>query len=261
MKPIRHRPRKRFGQNFLQDQGIVHQIVATINPQKDDHVVEIGPGLGVLTQELLPRVNKVDAIELDRDLLPLLSASCSGLGSLEIHSADALQFDYNSLTDQANSLRVVGNLPYNISTPLLFKLLEDINCIRDMHFMLQKEVVNRLTATPGSTNYGRLSVMTQCRCAMQNILSVPPSAFDPAPKVDSAVISMQPYDTPPVHIEDMKLFSKVVTRAFATRRKRLRNNFKGYIDDVQWSKLDIDPQRRAETLNLEEFVRLSTITE
>ena len=264
---LEHRPRKRFGQNFLCDENIVQQIISAINPQREDHVVEIGPGLGVLTAQLLPQVSRLDAVELDRDLIPKLSARCAGLGQLEIHSCDALRFDYcelssklsPQLSSQARSLRIVGNLPYNISTPLLFLLLEQTHCIKDMHFMLQKEVVDRMTAVPNTSDYGRLSVMTQYRCDMHNMLSVPPSAFNPAPKVDSAVISMRPYETPPVIIEDEKKFSKVVTRAFATRRKTLRNNFKGLLDDAQWQTIDIDPVRRAETLSLQEFARLSQI--
>jgi len=258
MKPETHRPRKRFGQNFLHDGSIVQQIIAAINPVESDHIVEIGPGFGVLTKELLPRVARVDAIELDRDIIPILAKNCTDLGNLHIHSADALNFDYCSLGSSDRPMRIIGNLPYNISTPLLFKLLEHMMCIRDMYFMLQKEVVERLTANTNSSNYGRLSVMTQCRCDMQNLIMVPPSAFNPPPKVDSAVISMRPYAIPPVHIEDMKVFSRVVTLAFAMRRKTLRNNFKGLIDDKQWSNLSLDPTRRAETLSIEEFSKISS---
>ncbi len=255
---MNHHPRKRFGQNFLHDPNVIRNIIAAIYPQKDERLVEIGPGLGALTTPLLTAVGEMDAVELDRDLVPKLKQQCADAGTLRIHNADALKFDFCSLLqDHNDKLRVIGNLPYNISTPLIFHLLEQSGCIRDMHFMLQKEVVNRLAAEPGSGDYGRLSIMVQYRCHVEKLFSVPSGAFTPQPKVDSAIVRLSPYAQPPFPARDEKLFSRLVTRAFNQRRKTLRNNMKGWLDAATIETLGIDPGCRPETLSLEQFVALA----
>jgi len=252
-----HRPRKRFGQHFLKDFNMVQRIVAAIDPQSNEHLVEIGPGLGVLTEKLLPLAAKLDAVELDRDLVPKLQATYLPLGNFTIHSADALRFDFCALAADGEKLRIVGNLPYNISTPLIFHLLEQIHCIQDMHFMLQKEVVDRLAANPNSSDYGKLSVMIQYQCEVHSLFNVPPDAFSPPPKVDSSIVRLVPHQRPPVDVKDLSVFEQLVGRAFAQRRKTLRNNLKDWLNDEQWRATGIDPQRRAETLSLEEFAHLA----
>ncbi len=256
-----HRARKRFGQHFLKDSTVVTQIIAAINPQKNDHIVEIGPGLGVLTEALLACVPEMDAVELDRDIIPLLAKRCetnSGrTGNLTIHEADALRFDFMTLAEDKRPLRIVGNLPYNISTPLMFHLIESSHVILDMHFMLQKEVVNRLAAQPGNKDFGRLSVMMQYHCRVDSLFDVPPESFDPPPKVNSAVVRLVPYDKPPVMVSDVKVLEKVVTQAFSQRRKTLRNTLKPLLSAEKMKDLGIDPVRRAETLSLDEFAVLA----
>jgi len=246
-----HRARKRFGQHFLSDDTVVAQIIMAINPQKNDHIVEIGPGLGVLTEALLSCVSEMDAVELDRDIIPLLTKRCEKIGTLTLHEADALQFDFTALAGDNRPLRIVGNLPYNISTPLMFHLIESSQVISDMHFMLQKEVVNRLAAQPGNKEYGRLTVMMQYYC------DVPPESFDPPPKVNSAVVRLIPYSKPPVNVSDVKILAKVVTQAFSQRRKTLRNTLKPLLSAEEIKNLGIDPVRRAETLSLVEFSMLA----
>jgi len=257
----RHRPRKRFGQHFLRDFAVVQRIVEAINPGPNDHLVEIGPGMGVLTEQLLPLVRRLDAVELDRDLIPKLQAAYLPLGNFSLHSADALQFEFCGLAAPPEKLRIVGNLPYNISTPLIFHLIDEIQCIADMHFMLQKEVVDRLAAAPNSSDYGKLSVMIQYYCQVEALFNVPPDAFSPPPKVDSSIVRLVPHPAPPVAVKDLVKFEKLVTAAFAQRRKTLRNNLKDWLDEAQWAVAAIDPQRRAETLSLDEFARLANIIE
>ena len=252
-----HRPRKRFGQHFLKDPNVVAHIVAAINPQREDRIVEIGPGLGALTQALLPYLQHMHAVELDRDILPKLQKKTLPLGNLTIHGADALQFDFCSLAPNQEKLRIVGNLPYNISTPLMFALIGQAHCIQDMHFMLQKEVVDRIASSPNTANYGKLSVMVQYYCQVDKLFNVPPDAFSPPPKVDSAVVRLTPYTHAPVSVKDIEVFEKVVSRAFAQRRKTLRNNLKDLVSDAQFTTAGIDPQRRAETLSLQEFAVLA----
>lgn len=256
-----HRARKRFGQNFLTDPYIVAGIVAAISPQRDDHLVEIGPGLGVLTESLLPCVTAMDAVELDRDIIPKLAENCSGLGAnygkLQIHASDALKFDFAALASDGRPLRIVGNLPYNISTPLMFHLLSIREVIQDMHFMLQKEVVDRLASAPNSKAYGRLSVMMQYHCRVESLMDVPPESFTPQPKVNSAVVRMAPYREAPVAVDDLQMFEKLVTQAFSQRRKTLRNTLKPMMSAEQMDGLGIDPKRRAETLSLAEFATLA----
>lgn len=252
-----HTPRKRFGQNFLHDQNVIGKIVAAIHPQPDDNLIEIGPGQGALTCQLLPKVKAMQAIELDRDLIPLLEESCAPIGELTIHSSDVLKFDFTTLFQPNRPLRVVGNLPYNISTPLIFHLLEHHTLIADMHFMLQKEVVDRMAAAPNSSAYGRLSIMVQQLCKVEPLFTIGPGAFNPPPKVHSSVVRLTPWETPPVTINDQQRFSDIVTAAFAQRRKTLRNGLKQLVTPQQFSAAGIDPSRRAETLTLKEFASLS----
>ncbi|MDO9371098.1 MAG: 16S rRNA (adenine(1518)-N(6)/adenine(1519)-N(6))-dimethyltransferase RsmA [Gammaproteobacteria bacterium] len=253
----RHTARKRFGQHFLHDRGVIQRIIAAVHPQPGEPLVEIGPGRGALTRDLLRAVGTLDVVELDRDLIEPLRASCAELGELRIHQQDALRFDFCALMKNEARLRVIGNLPYNISTPLLFHLLQQAHCIRDMYFMLQNEVVERMVAAPGSRTYGRLSVMIQYRCAVTKLFHVGPGAFTPAPKVDSAVIRMVPHTAPPVAVGDEKIFEQVVRAAFAQRRKTLRNGLKELLTDTEIRALGIDPGVRAEQLSLQDFASLS----
>jgi 16S rRNA (adenine1518-N6/adenine1519-N6)-dimethyltransferase len=237
----------------------VANIVAAINPQANDHLVEIGPGLGVLTESLLPCVTAMDAIELDRDIIPKLAEQCRQRGELHIHASDALKFDFAALAKDGRKLRIVGNLPYNISTPLMFRLLAIRELIIDMHFMLQKEVVDRLAASPGNKNYGRLSVMMQYHCRVEALLDVPPESFDPPPKVQSAVVRLVPYTEPPVAVNEVNQLERLVTQAFSQRRKTLRNTLKPLLSAEQMEAVGVDPKRRAETLSLAEFAKLANV--
>ncbi|MES9941181.1 MAG: 16S rRNA (adenine(1518)-N(6)/adenine(1519)-N(6))-dimethyltransferase RsmA [Candidatus Thiodiazotropha sp. 6PLUC2] len=255
--PTPHRARKRFGQNFLHDPGIIQRIVQSINPKPSDNLVEIGPGQGAITTELLPLVNQMYAIELDRDLVEPLAQQCASLGELLIHNTDALKFDFSSLAEAQRPLRVVGNLPYNISTPLLFHLLDYSPYIKDMHFMLQKEVVDRMGADPGSKSYGRLSVMLQARAEVTPLFNIGPGAFNPPPKVDSAFVRLNPYDVSPYHIDNWEEFSLVVREAFSQRRKTLRNCLKKSLSAEAIESAGIDPGARAETLSIEDFATLT----
>lgn len=256
-KPSTHRARKRFGQNFLTDEGVIARIAGAIAPRANDHIVEIGPGQGALTDHLVPAGGKVDVVELDRDLVPGLLAAFSVHEGFTLHSADALKFDFGALAADGERLRVVGNLPYNISTPLIFKLLENAELIQDMHFMLQLEVVERLAAQPGSKAWGRLGIMTQYLCEVEHLFDVPPEAFDPAPKVQSAIVRLAPRQSSPWPECDPVQLRKVVQAAFAQRRKTLRNNLKGIIDAPALEVLGIDPGARAETLDLIQFIHIT----
>lgn len=257
---VQHVPRKRFGQNFLEDDAIVGRIVDSIAPRPGQRVVEIGPGLGALTRELLQRVDSLDVVELDRDLAASLAGRLGHPPGLRIHQTDALTFDFSALAG-AEPLRVVGNLPYNISTPLLFHLLAQadaiVDSIADMHFMLQKEVVDRITAKPGGRDWGRLSVMCAARAEAQSLFTVPPEAFRPMPKVDSAVVRIVPRTLADAERAALPALEQVVRAAFAQRRKTLRNNLKGLIEASAIERLGIDPSRRAETLTLAEFRTLT----
>lgn len=252
-----HRPRKRFGQNFLHDPGVIQRIVDVIDPRPGQRLVEIGPGQGALTRLLLARAGALEAIELDRDLIAPLQALSTPAAPLTVHEADALRFDFARLAGAGDKLRLVGNLPYNISTPLLFHLLDQATVIEDMHFMLQKEVVERLAATPGGGDWGRLGIMVQYRCAVTPLFVVRPGAFHPPPKVDSMVVRLIPHAAPPVSVKDPATLARVVAQAFSMRRKTLRNALKGSVGQTQWEALDIDPQRRPETLSLAEFARIA----
>jgi 16S rRNA (adenine1518-N6/adenine1519-N6)-dimethyltransferase len=216
---MNHTPRKRFGQNFLHDHSIINDIISSIAVHPDDHWVEIGPGMGALTTPLLQTGVKLDVVELDRDLVVLLKDKYSQAARLNIHSADALTFDFAQLRQGDEKLRVIGNLPYNISTPLMFHLLESTSCIEDMHFMLQKEVVDRICAVPGNKQYGRLSVMMQYYCEPELLFDVPPESFDPAPKVMSAVVKLTPHQSPPSPCATPRSSAGLL-------RKRFRNGVK-----------------------------------
>jgi 16S rRNA (adenine1518-N6/adenine1519-N6)-dimethyltransferase len=253
---MKHIPRKRFGQNFLTDQNVLHEIIRAIAPAADDLMVEIGPGQGAMTSLLVQELNQLHAVELDRDLVTLLQKKFSA-DRLIIHSGDALQFDFGSLVPPGRKLRIVGNLPYNISSPLLFHLARFVGQVQDQHFMLQKEVVERMVAEPGSKDYGRLSVMLQWRYQMALLFIVPPEAFDPPPKVYSAIVRMIPIASP-LDCEQHKL-EQVVTRAFSQRRKVIRNCLSGMFTEVQLVEAGIDPQARPETVGLEAYVTLARL--
>jgi 16S rRNA (adenine1518-N6/adenine1519-N6)-dimethyltransferase len=253
------RAKKRFGQHFLHDRSVVDRMLRALNLQTSDRVVEIGPGPGALTFPLLEVLPQLDVVEIDRDLIAWWQKQPQAQGKLNIHAQDALRLNVDALRNGGERLRVVGNLPYNISTPLIFHLLRNREHIRDMLFMLQKEVVDRITAEPDSAHYGRLSVMVQYFCEPYNLMEVGPSAFDPPPKVDSAVVYLKPWETQPFVANDPGQFADVVAQAFSQRRKTLRNTLKSVISAEQMESIGINPQRRAETLSVEEFVKLSNL--
>lgn len=253
-----HRPRVRFSQNFLRDRGIIARIVDAIDPRPSETLVEIGPGLGALTAPLLPRVGRLHVVEIDRDLAAALRERFADEKRVQIHLADALSFDFTSLVSSAEErLRVVGNLPYNISTPLLFHLFSHSAVVQDMHFMLQRELVQRIVAAPGSRTYGRLSVMTQFNCTVDKLFDVAPGAFQPVPKVTSAVLRLIPRRERPWPVEDYAAFEKLVARAFSHRRKTLRNSLKPWLDEPQIRAAEADPNQRPETLTLAQFATLA----
>jgi 16S rRNA (adenine1518-N6/adenine1519-N6)-dimethyltransferase len=253
---LSHRPRKRFGQNFLHDYDVIEHILEQIDPQPGQHLVEIGPGQGALTRGLLERAGSLDVVELDRDLIGPLQAQLGGDGDLRIHNADALQFDFAALRGNGEPLRLVGNLPYNISTPLIFHLLDQAYAIRDMHFMLQKEVVKRMSAEPGTKAFGRLSVMVQIACSVESLFDVPPESFDPPPKVDSSVVRLVPLEHPLVDADVMPSFCHFARKTFSQRRKALRNVLKGVLTPDQILELGIDPKCRSEALHLDQVIAL-----
>ncbi len=258
-RPFAHTARKRFGQNFLVDDGIIDKIVRAIAPTANDNIVEIGPGKGAITALLLADCPRLNVIELDRDLIPILLAQFAKYDNFNIHQTDALKFDFSTLASEAEPLRVVGNLPYNISTPLIFHLLSYHHQIHDMHFMLQKEVVDRMTAQPGDKAYGRLGIMTQYYCQVVNLFPVPPTCFRPQPKVDSAIVRLIPHKTLPHPATDIKLFKQLVNTAFQQRRKTLRNALKQMVAQEHLEALDIDTSRRPETLSLADFVDIANL--
>lgn len=248
-----HVARRRFGQNFLIDRGIVAAIVGAVDPRPGDLLVEIGPGLGALTEPLLERVDRLHVVEIDRDLIARLRKKHAP-ERLAIHEGDALAFDFGSLGE---GVRLIGNLPYNISTPLLFHLAGFAHRVADMHFMLQKEVVERMVAAAGDSEFGRLSVMLQYRFHLEWLLDVPPESFDPAPKVQSAVVRLIPKPAAELAAHDEDVLARVVTAAFAQRRKMLRNTLKGLLGEAGFTALGIDPTRRAEDLAVEDYVRIA----
>jgi 16S rRNA (adenine1518-N6/adenine1519-N6)-dimethyltransferase len=257
MKQIAHVARKRFGQNFLTDDGVLNHIISTINPQPNDCMVEIGPGLAAMTRLLLRGVSHLHVVELDRDLVARLKKDFDPT-KLEVHSADALKFDFRQIpVTPGQKLRIVGNLPYNISSPLLFHLADIAPFVQDQHFMLQKEVVERMVADPGSKAFGRLSVMLQWRYHMELMFVVPPTAFDPPPRVESAIVRMVPKAEPLAC--DLKKLQVTVTKAFSQRRKVIRNCVAGMFTEAQLVQVGIDPTLRPEAIGLELFVALANL--
>ena len=256
---INHQARKRFGQNFLVDQQIIAQIVSAVAPKPDHNLVEIGPGMAAITEHLVELCPSMSVLELDKDLVEFLSEKFVDYPELSIYSGDALKMDFAQLHG-GRDLRLVGNLPYNISTPLLFHLLKIRHLITDMHFMLQREVVDRLGAVPGTKAYGRLSVMIQYHCRVMPLIPVPPESFRPAPKVQSAVVRLKPHKTMPCVAEDEILLSQIVSLCFQQRRKTLRNCLRPYLEHLESqtnSQDSIDLSRRPEQLSVSEFVALS----
>ncbi len=248
-----HVARKRFGQNFLVDRGIITEIVSAINPQRGDTVVEIGPGLGAISEPLLARLDHLHVVEIDRDLIARLKRQHSP-ERMTIHEGDALAFDFTRI---GTDLRLVGNLPYNISTPLLFHLAEYAGSVRDMHFMLQREVVERLVAVPGDPDFSRISVMLQYRFHIEWLIDVPPESFDPPPKVQSAVVRLIPREVSELDAKDPGKLAMVVQAAFSQRRKMLRNTLKGILGDAGFAELGIVPTRRAEDIAVADYVRIA----
>ncbi|GGY97657.1 MULTISPECIES: 16S rRNA (adenine(1518)-N(6)/adenine(1519)-N(6))-dimethyltransferase RsmA [Shewanella] len=252
-----HTARKRFGQNFLTDSNIINRIVSAIAPDNDHIMVEIGPGLAALTEPVAESIDSLTVIELDRDLVERLQHHPMLKDKLEIHQGDALQFDFKQLLRDGKKLKVFGNLPYNISTPLMFHLFSFAEHISNMHFMLQKEVVLRLSAAPGSKTYGRLTVMAQYYCQVVPVLEVPPESFTPPPKVDSAVVRLVPYEQRPWPCKDIKLLESITATAFNMRRKTLRNNLKQLFSDEDFSSLGIDAGLRPEQISVSQYVAMA----
>jgi len=252
-----HKAKKKFGQNFLVDEQIIGDIVSAIRPEPEDNMVEIGPGLGALTRPLLKKLNHLHVVEIDRDIVARLESDYpqDNLKSkLTIHAGDALEFDIATLPAP---LRIVGNLPYNISSPLLFHFAAHPERITDMHFMLQNEVVERMVAEPSTPAYGRLSVMLQYRFHMEKLLDVPPESFRPAPKVDSAIVRMTPLPASAIAVRNEKLFAAIVRTAFGQRRKTLRNTLRSYLSEEDFAQLGIDAQLRAENLAVADFIKVA----
>lgn len=254
--PVPHRARKRFGQHFLHDPGVIQRLVDAVRPRPGDRLVEIGPGTGALTLPLLRTHGALEAIELDRDLIPRLQAAAEGLGTLTIHEADALRFDYRACHSGSEPLRIVGNLPYNISTPLLFHLLGQTVAITDLHLMLQLEVVQRLEARPGSRTFGRLSVMVQYQCDVETLFRVGSGAFQPPPAVESAVVRLR-IRPPGRTAREPALFARLVAAGFGQRRKTLRRSLSGLVEEANFRMADIDPGARAEALTVDQWVQLA----
>ncbi|KKM61380.1 hypothetical protein LCGC14_1532300 [marine sediment metagenome] len=257
-KKAGHQARKRFGQNFLHDPGVIERIVRAIHPKPDDAIVEIGPGLGAITEEILAVNPKLQVVELDRDLIPILPTKFFNYPEFRVHQADALKFDFSQLTD-GKPLRIIGNLPYNISTPLIFHLLAQTGVVQDMHFMLQKEVVQRMAAVSGDNNYGRLGIMTQYFCKVQPLFEVGPGAFRPSPKVDSAIVRLVPYETLPHPAKDLGTLQAVVRAAFNARRKTLRKALASLITVEQLQGLGINDGLRPENLSLADYVSIADL--
>lgn len=252
-----HRARKRFGQNFLSDPNIIRKIIDAIRPQPRELMVEIGPGLGAMTAPLIERLGHLHVVEIDRDLIARLHETYAP-AQITVHEGDALKFDFGSLCAGGDQpLRIVGNLPYNISTPILFHLAEYADRVKDMTFMLQKEVVMRMVAEPGTEEYGRLSVMLQYRFRMGRMFDVPPGAFRPAPKVMSSIVRMAPLPKDQLGAQDETLLGKIVTAAFGQRRKTLKNTLRDYMGDADFAALGIDPSLRGEKLSVEQFVAIA----
>jgi 16S rRNA (adenine1518-N6/adenine1519-N6)-dimethyltransferase len=255
---MKHQAKKRFGQNFLIDQSIIASLIDSIHPKENQTIIEIGPGLGALTKPMLNKVSQLHVVEIDRDIVSWMQTEYAmplyEKNNLIIHNVDALKFNFSSV---GNRLRIIGNLPYNISTPILFHLLANLASIVDMHFMLQKEVVERMVASPSTPAYGRLSVMLQYYLKMEYLITVPPEAFKPAPKVESAFVRCIPHAKLPFVAKDTDLFAKVVLAAFSQRRKTIRNTLKPFLNSDDFIKLAIDGQQRAENLSVSDFVTIT----
>ncbi|MDY7219250.1 16S rRNA (adenine(1518)-N(6)/adenine(1519)-N(6))-dimethyltransferase RsmA [Denitrificimonas sp. JX-1] len=252
-----HRARKRFGQNFLHDTGVIDRIIRAITPREDEHILEIGPGQGALTESLIGSGAHVDVIEIDLDLIPILKLKFGLKPNFHLHQGDALKFDFAHLDAEPNSLRVVGNLPYNISTPLIFHLLNNAHLVSDMHFMLQKEVVERMAAKPGGGDWGRLSIMVQYHCRVEHLFNVGPGSFSPPPKVDSAIVRLVPHSELPHPAKDARALDRIVREAFNQRRKTLRNTLKNILSSQAIEAAGVDGSLRPEQLDLAAFVRLA----
>ncbi len=251
------RARKRFGQHFLHDSHVIQKIIHAVSPQSDQHIVEIGPGQGVLTEFLIPRSGRVDAVEIDRDLAAFLREHFKSFPHFYLHEMDVLKFDFSTLTEKPASLRVVGNLPYNISTPLLFHLFDYLFFVKDIHVMLQKEVALRMTAKLNTPDYSRLSVMTQFYCQTQKLFDVSAMAFNPPPKVESSVIRLIPNPPGRYQPKDPAHFAEIVKNTFNFRRKTIRNSLKPYLSEADIMKLNIDPNKRPQEISIEEFIQIS----
>lgn len=250
---MKHIAKKKFGQNFLKDAAIIHSIIQSINPLLNDLLIEIGPGLGALTKPLLEKTNRLLAIELDRDIVSWMENEYSKK-NITIFNEDVLNFNFNQFDQK---IRIVGNLPYNISTPILFKCIDNILNIKDLHFMLQKEVVDRMIATPSSPEYGRLSVMLQYYFAMEHLVDVPKESFEPEPKVESSFVRLIPYEQYPFIANNIEQFARIVKEAFSQRRKTIRNTLKSFISENDFEKIGINPRLRAENLSVSDFVKIS----
>jgi 16S rRNA (adenine1518-N6/adenine1519-N6)-dimethyltransferase len=255
---MKHRPRKRFGQNFLTDGLVVRQILQAIQPEAGQLILEIGPGEAALSMPLAESGAELRLLEIDRDLAARLRARFAGRENVRVEEGDALKMDLSEVTG-GRVFRLVGNLPYNISTPLLFHVFSWSALIKDMHFMLQHEVVQRMAASPGGKTWGKLSVMCQYHCQVVPLFRVPPEAFTPAPKVESAVVRLVPHAKPPVELRDKKNFEQLVSRAFSMRRKTLRNSLRGMLEASRIESLGIDPGTRPECLDLADFAALSNL--
>ena len=257
MSSFKAPPKKNLGQHFLTDRNIIDQIVRAVNPKPGDRLVEIGPGQGAITFPLLRKHGELTVIEFDRDLITPLMEASEGVGRLTIIHKDVLQVDFTKLAGDEGPLRLVGNLPYNISSPILFHALDHADAVRDMHFMLQKEVVDRMASEPGSKVYGRLSVMLQAYCTVTSLFDVPPAAFRPPPKVDSSVVRLVPRPAGEIGIADRVLFERVVREAFGQRRKTLRNALQLTCSGADIEAAGLRPDARAEQLQVSEFVKLA----
>lgn len=252
-----HRARKRFGQNFLHDKYVIDKIVQAINPKATEALVEIGPGMGAITEPILEACGKLHVVEIDRDLISILRTKFFNFPDFHIHEGDALKFDFNTILEPGQQLRIVGNLPYNISTPLIFHFLAHHTIVQDMHFMLQKEVVERLASGPNSSAYGRLGIMAQYYCKVEPLFVVKPGSFSPAPRVDSAIVRLSPYDELPYPAKDVKMFERVVREAFNMRRKTIRNTLKNLATAEQLETFGIDVSLRPENLSLADYVKIA----
>ena len=252
----RPRPRRRFGQHFLHDAGVIERIVTAMDPRPGQTVVEIGPGRGALTLPLLRRFGELTAVEIDRDLCEHLQRDCRGIGKLRLVNEDALTFDFGALAG-VRRLRVIGNLPYNISTPLLFRLLAQIRHIADVHCTLQREVAERIVAAPGTKHYGRLSVMVQLDCAAERLFSISAGAFRPRPQIDSTFLRLEAHREAPVTVADRVTFGRLVRHLFSRRRKTLRSSLRGFLDEASIARAGCDPAVRPEALAIADFARLA----